>query len=57
MLERWKHKMLLAGKYLNVIQECGIDINKDSSNTSAVPADSDISIEDEQYVLPLRAEC
>ena len=56
MLERWKHKMLLAGKYLNVIQECGIDINKDSSNTaSAVPADSDISIEDEQYVFPLRS--
>ncbi|PSR76389.1 hypothetical protein PHLCEN_2v8485 [Hermanssonia centrifuga] len=24
-LERWKHKMLLAGKYLNVIRECGIE--------------------------------
>jgi gamma-tubulin complex component 2 len=25
-LERWKLKILLAGKYLNVIRECGIAI-------------------------------
>ncbi|KZT25586.1 gamma-tubulin complex, DGRIP84/SPC97 component [Neolentinus lepideus HHB14362 ss-1] len=25
LLERWKHKILLAGKYLNVIRECGIE--------------------------------
>lgn len=24
-LEPWKHKILLAGKYLNVIRECGVD--------------------------------
>ena len=26
LLEGWKHKILLAGKYLNVIRECGIEI-------------------------------
>lgn len=25
-LEGWKHKILLAGKYLNVIRECGIEL-------------------------------
>jgi len=25
-LEPWKFKILLAGKYLNVIKECGIEI-------------------------------
>lgn len=24
-LQPWKHKILLAGKYLNVIRECGVD--------------------------------
>ncbi|KLO18249.1 hypothetical protein SCHPADRAFT_845287 [Schizopora paradoxa] len=26
-LEPWKHKILLAGKYLNVLQECGIAVH------------------------------
>ena len=26
-LEPWKHKILLAGKYLNAIRECGIDVS------------------------------
>ncbi|KAF9223192.1 hypothetical protein BS17DRAFT_782515 [Gyrodon lividus] len=26
LLEGWKHKVLLAGKYLNVIRECGIEV-------------------------------
>jgi len=26
LLEGWKHKILLAGKYLNVIRECGIEL-------------------------------
>ncbi len=25
-LEPWKHKILLAGKYLNVIRECGLEV-------------------------------
>jgi gamma-tubulin complex component 2 len=29
-LENWKHKVLLAGKYLNVIRECGLEIKGDS---------------------------
>ncbi|WVN88320.1 uncharacterized protein L203_103525 [Cryptococcus depauperatus CBS 7841] len=27
-LQPWKHKILLAGKYLNVIKECGIEVKK-----------------------------
>lgn len=27
-LQPWKHKILLAGKYLNVVRECGIEIEK-----------------------------
>lgn len=27
-LQPWKHKILLAGKYLNVMRECGIEIKK-----------------------------
>ena len=45
-LERWKHKVLLAGKYLNVIRECGIEINK---NTNA--SIEQVSMEDERYVI------
>ncbi|KIP01630.1 hypothetical protein PHLGIDRAFT_80314 [Phlebiopsis gigantea 11061_1 CR5-6] len=44
VLERWKHKMLLAGKYLNVIQECGIEIDKDSQS-----ADEELSLEDDKF--------
>lgn len=45
MLERWKHKMLLAGKYLNVIQECGIEISKDSNQSG----DEELSMEDDRF--------
>jgi gamma-tubulin complex component 2 len=27
-LQPWKQKILLAGKYLNVIRECGIEVVK-----------------------------
>lgn len=27
-LQPWKQKILLAGKYLNVIRECGIEVKK-----------------------------
>ncbi|KAF8918290.1 Spc98 family-domain-containing protein [Mucidula mucida] len=33
LLEGWKHKILLAGKYLNVIRECGIENQWDSTTT------------------------
>ncbi|WVO22102.1 uncharacterized protein IAS62_003427 [Cryptococcus decagattii] len=29
-LQPWKHKILLAGKYLNVIRECGIEVKRPS---------------------------
>jgi gamma-tubulin complex component 2 len=31
-LEPWKEKILLAGKYLNVIRECGIEIEVPEGN-------------------------
>lgn len=36
-LEGWKHKILLAGKYLNVVRECGVDISK--NDEAEVPTD------------------
>ncbi|KZT06643.1 uncharacterized protein LAESUDRAFT_146540 [Laetiporus sulphureus 93-53] len=43
MLEKWKHKILLAGKYLNVIRECGIEIRRNSNQ-----ADDDLSLDNEK---------
>ena len=43
-LERWKHKMLLAGKYLNVIRECGIEIRRDPTQEE----DEDVSMDDDK---------
>ena len=37
--------MLLAGKYLNVIQECGIEIRRTASDN-----DDDLSLEDDRCV-------
>src|ERR1700722_10310990 len=45
LLEGWKHKVLLAGKYLNVIRECGIEIRRDENQS-----EEDLSMEDEKYV-------
>ncbi|CDS01372.1 hypothetical protein [Sporisorium scitamineum] len=33
-LEPWKHKILLAGKYLNVIRECGLEVPSDPDEAS-----------------------
>ncbi|KAI0954277.1 hypothetical protein AcV7_007553 [Taiwanofungus camphoratus] len=44
-MERWKHKMLLAGKYLNVIRECGIEIRRDPSHAE----DQELSMDDEKF--------
>ncbi|KAI9438511.1 Spc98 family-domain-containing protein [Lactarius indigo] len=46
LLESWKHKVLLAGKYLNVIRECGIEVQKGSN-----PPDDDLAMDDERSVL------
>ncbi|KAF7323238.1 Spindle pole body component [Mycena chlorophos] len=43
LLEGWKHKILLAGKYLNVIRECGIEIRRDSA------VDEDLTMDDEKF--------
>ena len=46
LLERWKYKMLLAGKYLNVIRECGIEVNQDSTQAGveALSLEEDMSV-------------
>jgi gamma-tubulin complex component 2 len=43
MLERWKLKILLAGKYLNVIRECGIEVPEDPFRAAA-----ELSLDDEK---------
>lgn len=35
LLDAWKKKILLAGKYLNVIRECGIDIQQPTPKTDS----------------------
>ncbi|BEI84976.1 hypothetical protein CcaverHIS002_0503770 [Cutaneotrichosporon cavernicola] len=36
-LQPWKHKILLAGKYLNVMRECGIDVKKEAAGDADCP--------------------
>jgi len=45
VLEGWKHKILLAGKYLNVIRECGIEV---TANQGTRVIDAETSMEDEK---------
>ncbi|KAF9531316.1 gamma-tubulin complex, DGRIP84/SPC97 component [Crepidotus variabilis] len=45
LLESWKHKILLAGKYLNVIRECGIGVPRDN----AIRDEEELSMEDERF--------
>jgi len=44
LLEGWKHKILLAGKYLNVIRECGIEVQADQKDATK----ESLSMEDEK---------
>ncbi|KAF8664129.1 hypothetical protein AX16_000819 [Volvariella volvacea WC 439] len=46
LLEPWKHKILLAGKYLNVIRECGIEISK---SDSPIDVHEDLSMDNERF--------
>ncbi|KAJ3899285.1 Spc98 family-domain-containing protein [Lentinula edodes] len=45
LLKGWKHKILLAGKYLNVIRECGIEIHRAQND----PHDETFSMNDERF--------
>ncbi|KAJ7063541.1 gamma-tubulin complex, DGRIP84/SPC97 component [Mycena amicta] len=45
LLEGWKHKILLAGKYLNVIRECGIEIRRDVNHS----VDENLAMDDEKF--------
>ncbi|KAF9451553.1 gamma-tubulin complex component 2 [Macrolepiota fuliginosa MF-IS2] len=45
LLEGWKHKILLAGKYLNVIRECGIELKPEN-----LPSDNEeFSMDNEKF--------
>ncbi|EGO19871.1 hypothetical protein SERLADRAFT_418154 [Serpula lacrymans var. lacrymans S7.9] len=44
LLEGWKHKILLAGKYLNVIRECGIEVQTNHRQAD----DEDLSMDNEK---------
>ncbi|EJD07888.1 gamma-tubulin complex, DGRIP84/SPC97 component [Fomitiporia mediterranea MF3/22] len=44
LLESWKHKVLLSGKYLNVLQECGKEIRR--PNTLE---DEDFAMENDKF--------
>lgn len=46
LLESWKHKILLAGKYLNVIRECGMEVSRDKGTE-----DENLSMDDERFVF------
>ncbi|GLB41061.1 putative spindle pole body component [Lyophyllum shimeji] len=45
LLEGWKHKILLAGKYLNVIRECGIEVTHSHAQLDG----EDLSMDDEKF--------
>lgn len=51
-LEPWKHKILLAGKYLNVIRECGVDGRgegeRDEEEIARLAKGGMVDLEDEQ---------
>ncbi|KAK7035772.1 spindle pole body component [Favolaschia claudopus] len=47
LLEGWKHKILLAGKYLNVIRECGIEIRRDQGHSD----DEILTMDDEKFYV------
>lgn len=53
LLESWKHKILLAGKYLNVIRECGIEMPQDKNHAE----DEDLSMDDERYSILFPSKC
>lgn len=57
LLEPWKHKILLAGKYLNVIRECGMSVDHADAVSSPSPSETgdqnDIAMDDEKWVMAL----
>lgn len=48
LLESWKHKVLLSGKYLNVLQECGKEIKRPTALD-----EEDYAMESDKYVYVL----
>lgn len=53
-LQPWKHKILLAGKYLNVMRECGIEVKKTGVDEAEVVMNEPKWVHPVQYVTPSR---
>lgn len=49
LLKVWSHNFLLAGKYLNVIRECGIEVQADQKDLTK----TSLSMEDEKHISSL----
>ena len=59
-LEPWKHKILLAGKYLNVIRECGLEVPSDPDGAAAdggtkAPVATVVVMNDESFFRRIEA--
>lgn len=48
-LQPWKHKILLAGKYLNVMRECGIEVKK--TGEVDTDGDKDVVMNETKWVI------
>ena len=54
-LEPWKHKILLAGKYLNVIRECGLAIDEGETRVVRAEESELILMNDEDFFRRIEA--
>ncbi|KAN0061541.1 gamma tubulin complex Spc97/GCP2 subunit Alp4 [Thecaphora frezii] len=56
-LEPWKHKILLAGKYLNVMRECGLQVGQSSEGIGFAEEEEEVVIimNDENFFRRIEA--
>lgn len=50
-LEPWKHQILLAGKYLNVIRECGIEVKPGQRAAGALQGSDAVPDYEEELIV------
>lgn len=49
-LEPWKHKVLMAGKYLNVIKECGLEVARGKGEQEREQEEGPVKMDDARQV-------
>ncbi|KAJ1027604.1 hypothetical protein NDA18_003604 [Ustilago nuda] len=54
-LEPWKHKILLAGKYLNVIRECRLEVPSDPEETAKGTVATVVVMNEESFFRRIEA--